>query len=130
MTDGHGGGNIVFAVAVLLTSLAAAQPTSNLATYPIDWKAVPLASTENKNLTSNCICDVTENACDPSCCCDSLCPSGLVNETIREGRCLPEGPPDQTLDFCVPDSSVEKVSHANLNCGMPIAVRCANAASI
>eukprot|EP00955_Chlamydomonas_euryale_P041412 351970-Chlamydomonas_euryale.AAC.4 len=99
---------VVLSPSLLLTP-SHAQPSANLNTYPVNWTAVPIARQQPKNLTANCICDVTENVCNPSCCCDPLCPEGLVNETKDEGRCLPEGPPDQTLDFCVPQSSVQKV---------------------
>ncbi len=96
-------------LALVAALVAACAGQASLNTYAVDWTAVPIASTQPKDLTSDCICDVTLNACDPSCCCDADCPYSVTNVTATEGRCLPEGPPDQTLDFCVPSSSVQKV---------------------
>lgn len=78
-----------------------------LTTYPIYWDTV--ASEPGKNLTANCICNLVAFSCDPGCCCDPFCPETVVNATIAAGACLPEGPPDQTLDYCVPDSIVRRV---------------------
>jgi len=78
-------------------------------TYPVNWNSVP-SSSSAKDLTANCICNVVEFVCDPSCCCDPACPPSVVNATRIAGACLPEGPPDETLDYCVPSSWVQKVN--------------------
>lgn len=104
---------LLVAIFVLISKchLAHAQFISN--TYPIDWQAVPSAPSQ-KNITSSCICDLTDNACDTGCCCDPTCPYQATNITSKLGLCLPSGPDTTTLDYCIASSSVQKV---NLNSG-------------
>ena len=86
---------------------SAAQSVFN--TYPIDWAAVP-STPSPKNITSSCACDLTDNACDTGCCCDPSCPFQATNTTSKLGLCLPQGPADSTLDYCIASSSVQKVN--------------------
>ena len=90
-----------------------------LNTYPLQWSMVPTA-TFAKNLTANCICDVTAFACDPGCCCDPNCPAAVTATAQANGTCLPQGPPDQTLDYCVASNFVQKVSCIARCCGNPV----------
>ena len=108
-------------IPLLLLSVFLLAPASgqlDLA-YNVNWDSVP-AETAGKNLTANCICDLVAFSCDPDCCCDSFCPEAARNVSKIAGTCLPEGPPDQTLDFCVPDSYMKKVRgcghHASPSC--------------
>jgi hypothetical protein len=80
-------------------------------TYPLDWVSVP-AKASGKDLTANCICNLVQFSCDPDCCCDPDCEKAVVNATETAGACLPAGPPDETLDYCVRSSSVKRVRHA------------------
>eukprot|EP00798_Chlamydomonas_sp_ICE-L_P007681 gene7681-841_t len=84
------------------------QPGS-LNTYSINWNLVSSTNTA-KNLTQDCICNLVPYVCDNECCCDLECPEIVTNTTEQEGRCLPEGEPDQTLTYCTPDSWVQKVN--------------------
>lgn len=102
----------LLAALVLLAAanVASAQPSplddATLSRYPLDWNLVPLTPSNATNLTANCICDLRQDACDLGCCCDPVCTPGLVGLFEDSGRCLPEGPPSQTLSFCVPSGNV------------------------
>lgn len=99
------------AIVVLLDACQKSAAQFVLNTYPIDWNAVPTTPSP-KNITSSCICDLTDNACDTGCCCDPSCPYQATNATSKLGLCLPQGPDPSTLDYCIATSSVQKV---NLN---------------
>ena len=77
-------------------------------TYYMPWSLVPTAPF-TKDLTANCICDLIAFSCDPGCCCDPNCPAGVVAATKANGTCLPEGPPAQTLEYCIASNVVQKV---------------------
>ncbi len=93
---------------------AAAQPSpldeATQARFPLDWSAVALIPPNTTNLTANCVCNLRLNQCDLGCCCDPACSPGLISFFESSGRCLPEGPPAQTLSFCVPKGYVFTVS--------------------
>jgi hypothetical protein len=82
-----------------------------LQTYGINWAAVRAASASpsSKNLTANCVCDLTAFSCDVNCCCDADCVTPVVNSTSQQDRCLAAGPPAETLDYCIAKSSVSRV---------------------
>lgn len=92
---------------------AAAQ--TNLVQYPLDWTVVPVTPSTSLNLTANCTCNLRPDACNLGCCCDPLCPSGLNQLFIDQGRCSPDGNDEQTLTYCVPKGLVSKVG-ADGNC--------------
>ena len=91
---------------LLLLGLCSAQEILN--TYPLLWGSVPTA-TFNKNLSANCICNLIAFSCDPGCCCDPYCPPAVTAAIIANGTCLPQGPPAQTLDYCIQSSYVQQV---------------------
>lgn len=92
---------------LLLAGLCSGQEILN--TYPLLWGSVPTA-TFSKNLSANCICNLIAFSCDPGCCCDSYCPPAVTAAVIANGTCLPQGPPSQTLDYCIQSSYVQQVS--------------------
>ena len=94
-----------FLVLGLILGLCSGQEILN--TYYVQWSMVPTANV-TKDLTANCICDVTSFSCDPSCCCDPNCPASVTAAAQANGTCLPQGPPDQTLDYCVSSNFVQK----------------------
>ena len=59
------------------------------------------------NTIGSCFCDLTANACDPDCCCDSEC-----TDQDREAfaGCLPESPESPSLTYCVAKSVVHNVN--------------------
>ncbi|KAG2499935.1 hypothetical protein HYH03_002222 [Edaphochlamys debaryana] len=81
-----------------------------LQTFYLDWDNVPTTPPTSKNLTANCNCDLREQACDVGCCCDPLCPSGLNELFTDEGICLPQGPDQPQITYCVPNDAVVKVN--------------------
>lgn len=98
---------IIACIALLTSPTVLGQATFD--TYPVNWDNVPNTPTGKKNLTANCICDLTAHSCDTGCCCDPDCIPPLTNSTRVRGACLPEGPPKETLDYCVPDAFVKRV---------------------
>ncbi|KAF5835100.1 hypothetical protein DUNSADRAFT_7906 [Dunaliella salina] len=95
----------------LCLGCALLQPgRANPQNYPIIWEDVALNPPDGKNLTSSCTCNLHPFVCDRKCCCDPDCPQALSDATRRSGECRPEGFPEQTLDFCVPDGFVKKVN--------------------
>ena len=101
-------------LSLLLTSVALCTAQSPLLcpteqNTAINWGVVPSVPTPLVNLTITCTCDVTAFVCDLGCCCDAYCPEGILEQTITNGRCLPSGPPNQTLTYCVPSAYVAQV---------------------
>lgn len=91
-----------------------------LTRYPVNWTFVPVTqqalscsgsgdSATAKNLTLNCICNLQPFQCDVGCCCDTSCPAGLTRLYQSSGTCLPEGPPPDSLMYCVAAGIMEKV---------------------
>lgn len=100
------------ALGMLLVAMPATAQNLTTLTLPIAWAEVPpTGSAAANNLTANCICNLNPFVCDVGCCCDPFCEviNTVTNTTESVGPCLPEGFPDQTLDFCVPKSVVERV---------------------
>ena len=58
------------------TRPADAVGTNALDAYPIEWSAVlpaPVATVVAVTTAGSCVCDLTEDACDGNCCCDTDC---------------------------------------------------------
>lgn len=78
---------------------------SVMATSPIfeavDWTTVPSATPAARNLNNaalgNCICDLTANACDPNCCCDTDC---TVVEASYFTTCRDETVSASGISYC------------------------------
>jgi hypothetical protein len=77
--------------------------------YDIPWGEVDLEPAASKDLTASCTCNLHPFVCDRDCCCDSDCPQAVSDASRLAGACRPEGPAEQTLDFCVPDGFVARV---------------------
>lgn len=100
-----------------------------LDTYPIDWAVVPVTPSARVvqvrtlarhrshgilrllqcqvNDIGACFCDLTSNACDVNCCCDSDCSE--QDKTSFTG-CLPETPETPQLTYCISKSAVHNVN--------------------
>ncbi|GBF94811.1 hypothetical protein Rsub_07983 [Raphidocelis subcapitata] len=102
---------LAVAVLVLAPAPAAAQ-AGPPPTYPIDWAAVPAAggAAPAKDLAGSCLCDLLNATCTPYCCCDPDCPAGVVAAFQAGAGCLPEGPPQQQLDYCTPAEAFAQVN--------------------
>ncbi|MEW5320407.1 MAG: hypothetical protein WDW38_011482 [Sanguina aurantia] len=100
------------ALLLLLTSSlpAALSQSDSVPRYAIDFTQVDLSPATSKNLTSSCICDLNPFECDIGCCCDALCPASLTAATAAQGRCLPQGYPNETLAHCIAGGYVKKVN--------------------
>eukprot|EP00002_Diphylleia_rotans_P003783 TRINITY_DN12686_c0_g1_i1.p1 TRINITY_DN12686_c0_g1~~TRINITY_DN12686_c0_g1_i1.p1 ORF type:complete len:607 (+),score=82.88 TRINITY_DN12686_c0_g1_i1:51-1871(+) len=90
---------IVLSVVILIVAVAVVE-SAQTTYYPIDWSKV---IAEETNIADDedigpCICDLTFSKCDPNCCCDTDCSEGDI-QLFTE--CLPEGPVDDKIRFCV-----------------------------
>lgn len=54
-----------------------------------------------------CFCDLTSNACDVNCCCDSDC---TEQDKAAFTGCLPESPETPQLTYCISKSAVQSVN--------------------
>lgn len=76
----------------------------------VDWALVPDTPEAAANLTTSCICALTNGTCTAGCCCDAACPTELVQGFRAAGQCLPEGTLPAQLPYCVPAEPFAKVS--------------------
>lgn len=97
---------LLLALASLTPPAAAAIPFQQT---PVDWTLVPDKPEAAANLSTNCICALLNGTCTPGCCCDTACPTELIQGFRDAGQCLPEGTPPQQLPFCVPAETFAKV---------------------
>jgi hypothetical protein len=74
---------------VLMAGLSSAAV--NLGTYPIDeTKVSDRATTVKYEANTNfkiCECDLTANACDGFCCCDTECPEATRAQWTKSSQC-------------------------------------------
>lgn len=110
-----------------LTPLAAAAIPFQQA--PVDWTLVPDKPEAAANLSTNCICALLNGTCTPGCCCDTACPTELIQGFRDAGQCLPEGTPPQQLPFCIPAEPFAKVRLAEVVSAKQQAQLVASAAS-
>ena len=109
--------HVLLRAALLFSALALSRAQqATLETSPVDWNSVPTSPNKTRDLSANCICDLRDNECDLGCCCDAKCPAGVTATYRASHTCLPEGPRNSTLDYCVPKSFVRKARRACMQC--------------
>ena len=68
--------------------------------YPVDFtdvEANPSPQTVTIIGAGQCLCDVSQGACDGNCCCDPDCSEEVQNNLFT--GCMPESPPAPTLQY-------------------------------
>ena len=77
---------------------------------PSDVKTISVPLKESETF-GNCTCDLTTNACDTYCCCDSQCSKSIINSWTLEGKCQNiQNNNTQKLDKCASDVTKKRLS--------------------